>query len=62
MEFGTRGGFTNDEGSVKIGNLFYGSKGWLWIEEAERRHRDLLAGGETIPASEAIARARASLR
>ncbi|HMB82274.1 MAG TPA: Gfo/Idh/MocA family oxidoreductase [Vicinamibacterales bacterium] len=36
MEFGTRGGFTNDEGSVKIGNLFYGTKGWLWIEEAGR--------------------------
>src|SRR5437763_15347494 len=34
MEFGTRGGFTNDEGSVKIGNLFYGTKGWRWIEEA----------------------------
>jgi predicted dehydrogenase len=34
LEFGTRGGFTNDEGSVRIGNLFYGSKGWLWIEEA----------------------------
>ena len=34
LEFGTRGGFTNDEGSVKIGNLFYGTKGWLWIEEA----------------------------
>src|SRR4029450_300164 len=33
IEFGTRGGFTNDEGSVKIANLFYGSKGWLWIEE-----------------------------
>jgi predicted dehydrogenase len=36
IEFGTRGGFTNDEGSVKIGNLFYGSKGWLWIEEKGR--------------------------
>ena len=36
MEFGTRGGFTNDEGGVKIGNLFYGSKGWLWIEERGR--------------------------
>ena len=36
IEFGTRGGFTNDEGSVKIGNLFYGSKGWLWIEETGR--------------------------
>jgi predicted dehydrogenase len=36
LEFGTRGGFTNDEGGVKIGNLFYGTKGWLWIEEAGR--------------------------
>jgi predicted dehydrogenase len=36
MEFATRGGFTNDEGSVKIGNLFYGTKGWLWIEESGR--------------------------
>jgi len=36
MEFGTRGGFTNDEGGVRIGNIFYGSKGWLWIEEAGR--------------------------
>ena len=34
MEFATRGGFTNDEGGVRIGNVFYGSKGWLWIEEA----------------------------
>jgi predicted dehydrogenase len=34
MEFGTRGGFTNDEGGVRIGNIFYGTKGWLWIEEA----------------------------
>jgi predicted dehydrogenase len=37
MEFGTRGGFTNDEGGVKIGNLFYGSKGWLWIEESGKK-------------------------
>jgi len=36
LEFGTRGGFTNDEGGVRIGNLFYGTKGWLWIEEAGR--------------------------
>src|SRR5207249_1246752 len=28
MEFGTRGGFTNDEAGVRIGNLFYGTKGW----------------------------------
>jgi len=37
LEFGTRGEHTNDEGSVRIGNLFYGSKGWLWIEESGRR-------------------------
>jgi predicted dehydrogenase len=32
LEFATRGQFTNDEGTQRIGNLFYGSKGWLWIE------------------------------
>ena len=32
LEFATRGQFTNDEGTQKIGNLFYGSKGWLWID------------------------------
>ena len=37
FEFATRGGFTNDEGSVRIGNLFYGTKGWLWIEESGKR-------------------------
>src|ERR1051325_1240397 len=37
LEFGTRGGFTNDEGGVRIGNLFYGTKGWLWIEEAGKK-------------------------
>jgi len=33
LEFGTRGEHTNDEGGVRIGVLFYGSKGWLWIDE-----------------------------
>ncbi len=37
MEFGTRGEHTNDEGGVRIGNIFYGSKGWLWIEESGRQ-------------------------
>jgi predicted dehydrogenase len=32
LEFATRGQFTNDEGTQRIGNLFYGSKGWLWID------------------------------
>jgi predicted dehydrogenase len=32
LEFATRGTMTNDEGTQKIGNLFYGSKGWVWID------------------------------
>jgi predicted dehydrogenase len=32
LEFGTRGQFTNDEGSQRIGNLFYGTAGWLFID------------------------------
>jgi predicted dehydrogenase len=32
LEFGTRGEFTNDEGTQTIGNLFYGSKGWVWVD------------------------------
>jgi len=34
LEFGTRGESTNDEGGVRIGNIFYGTKGWLWTEES----------------------------
>jgi len=37
LEFATRGEHTNDEGGQRIGNLFYGSKGWLWIDETGRR-------------------------
>ena len=37
LEFGTRGEHTNDEGGVRIGNIFYGTKGWLWIEESGRK-------------------------
>jgi predicted dehydrogenase len=32
LEFATRGTYTNDEGTQRIGNLFYGSKGWVWID------------------------------
>jgi predicted dehydrogenase len=32
FEFATRGQYTNEEGTQKIGNLFYGSKGWMWID------------------------------
>jgi predicted dehydrogenase len=37
LEFATRGEHTNDEGSVRIGNVFCGTKGWLWIDETGRR-------------------------
>jgi predicted dehydrogenase len=37
LEFATRGQFTNDEGTQKIGNLFYGTKGWLWIDGDGRK-------------------------
>lgn len=37
LEFATRGGFTNTEGDRSIGNLFYGEKGWLWLEDSGRR-------------------------
>jgi predicted dehydrogenase len=42
LEFATRGGFTNEEGPVKIGNLFYGTKGWLWIEESGKKWQSYL--------------------
>ncbi len=42
LEFATRGGFTNDEAGVRIGNLFYGTKGWLWIEEAGKKWQSYL--------------------
>jgi predicted dehydrogenase len=32
LEFATRGDHTNDEGTQRVGNLFYGTKGWLWID------------------------------
>ena len=37
LEFGTRGEYTNDEGTQTIGNLFYGSEGWLWIDGDGRK-------------------------
>jgi predicted dehydrogenase len=32
FEFGTRGLYTNAEGAITIGNVFYGSEGWLEID------------------------------
>jgi predicted dehydrogenase len=37
LEFATRGTYTNDEGTQTIGNLFYGSKGWVWIDGDGRK-------------------------
>ena len=37
LEFATRGEYTNDEGTQRIGNLFYGSKGWVWIDGDGRK-------------------------
>ena len=37
LEFATRGEATNDEGTVKIGNLFYGSEGWMWVDGDGRK-------------------------
>jgi Oxidoreductase family, C-terminal alpha/beta domain len=54
LEFGTRGGFTNDEGGVKIGNLFYGSEGYLWIDGDGRKWQAYLGRKEEKgPGSEA---------
>jgi predicted dehydrogenase len=46
LEFGTRGEDTNDEGTQKIGNLFYGSKGWLWIDGDGRSWQSYLGKAE----------------
>jgi predicted dehydrogenase len=42
LEFATRGEYTNDEGTQRIGNLFYGSKGWLWIDGDGRKWQSYL--------------------
>src|SRR6185503_13188088 len=57
LEFGTRGEHTPDEGGVRIGNIFFGSKGWLWIEESGRKWQSYMgtvgAKNEKGPGSEA---------
>jgi len=37
FEFATRGEYTNDEGGQRIGNLFYGTDGWVWIDGDGRK-------------------------
>ena len=54
LEFGTRGGYTNDEGTQRIGNLFYGTKGWIWIDGDGRKWQSYLGSkGEKGPGSDA---------
>jgi predicted dehydrogenase len=42
FEFATRGQYTNEEGTQKIGNLFYGTKGWVWIDGDGRKWQSYL--------------------
>jgi predicted dehydrogenase len=52
LEFSTRGTPTNDEGSGRIGNLFYGTKGWLYIDGDGRDWQSYLGrGNEKGPGS-----------
>jgi predicted dehydrogenase len=61
LEFATRGGHTNDEGGQRIGNLFYGSEGWLWIDGDGRKWQSYLGRKEEKgPGSEAPADAGGS--
>ena len=46
LEFATRGQHTNDEGTQKIGNLFYGTDGWLWIDGDGRNWQSYLGRKE----------------
>ena len=46
LEFATRGQHTNDEGTQKIGNLFYGTEGWLWIDADGRKWQSYLGRKE----------------
>ena len=42
MEFATRGQATNSEGPVEIGNIFYGTEGYLWIDADGRQWQSFL--------------------
>ncbi len=54
FEFATRGQYTNDEGTQRIGNLFYGTKGWVWIDGDGRKWQSYFGRkNEKGPGSEA---------
>jgi hypothetical protein len=46
LEFATRGTVTNAEGGQRIGNLFYGAKGWLFIDGDGRKWQSYLGRSE----------------
>ncbi len=46
FEFATRGIITNDEGTQRIGNLFYGTNGWVWIDGDGRSWQSYLGRKE----------------
>ena len=46
LEFATRGGHTGDEGGERIGNLFYGTEGWVSIDGDGRRWQSYLGWKE----------------
>ncbi len=54
FEFSTRGLRTNAAGSVKIGNIFYGSEGWLEIDAGGNWKTFLGPKGKPGPNSESI--------
>jgi len=56
FEFATRGQYTNEEGTQRIGNLFYGTKGWVWIDGDGRKWQSYLGRKEEKgPGSDAAA-------
>jgi hypothetical protein len=46
LEFGTRGNITNDEGTQRIGNLFYGTEGWVYVDGDGRLWQSYLGRNE----------------
>ena len=46
LEFATRGQATNAEGPVEIGNIFYGTEGYLWIDADGRQWQSFLGRKE----------------
>lgn len=54
FEFGTRGLFTPADGDIKIGNIFYGSEGWMEIDAGGNWQTYFGYDGEPGPNSDNI--------